>query len=60
MSKIEAALFYLVEAGQLIGVMITHVDDLFSTAEGNRYEAMLTDMDTSRPQFPMYKVLRVR
>ena len=46
MSKIEAALFFLVQSGQLIGVMITHVDDLFSTGEGSSYEATLTEMET--------------
>ena len=46
MSKIEAALFYLVDSGKLIGVMITHVDDLFSTGEGGRYEATLNEMET--------------
>ena len=34
MSKIESALFFLVESDQLVGVMISHVDDLFSAGEG--------------------------
>ncbi|CAE7853393.1 RE2, partial [Symbiodinium necroappetens] len=45
MSRIEAALFYLVEGGQLIGVMISHVDDLYCTGEGERYEATLNELE---------------
>ncbi|CAE7352234.1 RE2 [Symbiodinium sp. CCMP2456] len=45
MSRIEAALFYLVEGGRLIGVMISHVDDLYCTGEGERYETTLNELE---------------
>ena len=41
MSKYEAALFYLFEENKLIGVMASHVDDLFCTGTGDKLEVKL-------------------
>lgn len=38
MSKIEAALFYLVIDGTLKGILISHVDDWFCAGKGKEYE----------------------
>ena len=45
MSKIAAALFILSKSGSLLGVLITHVDDLFSAGEGPEYEATIKEME---------------
>lgn len=37
-SSIEPALFYLYEGGELCGIMISHVDDLYTAGEGNYFE----------------------
>ena len=37
-SSIESALFYLYEGGELCGIMISHVDDLYTAGEGNYFE----------------------
>ena len=45
MSSIEAALFTLAEGGKLLGILISHVDDLFSAGEGEAYHATLDEME---------------
>ena len=45
MSKIEAALFYLVSGDKLVGIMLSHVDDLLAAGEGDDYEATLTALE---------------
>ena len=45
MSRLEPALFILAKGAQLLGVVVTHVDDLFSTGEGEIYEATLREME---------------
>ncbi|CAE7930582.1 brap-2 [Symbiodinium necroappetens] len=45
MSKIEAALFYLVSGDKLVGVMLSHVDDLLAAGEGSDYEATLMALE---------------
>ncbi|CAE7745994.1 RE1 [Symbiodinium sp. KB8] len=45
MSRIEAALFYLFEGEAFKGILVTHVDDLFSAGEGEKYEATIAEME---------------
>ena len=45
MSAIEAALFILSDGSQLLGVMISHVDDLYSTGQGKAYEGTLRELE---------------
>ena len=45
MSKYEAALFYLFEENKLIGVMASHVDDLFCTGTGNKFESTIKELE---------------
>ena len=37
MSKLEAALFYLFDSEVLVGALVAHVDDLYSTGTGKKY-----------------------
>ncbi|CAE7616057.1 RE2, partial [Symbiodinium sp. CCMP2592] len=46
MSRIEAALFFLFDAGALVGIYLSHVDDLFSAGEGAKYEGSLAKLET--------------
>ena len=46
MSRIEQALFYLFVDGSLQGVMATHVDDLFCTGAGEKFQATLKGLET--------------
>ncbi|CAE7722529.1 GIP, partial [Symbiodinium necroappetens] len=46
MSSVEAALFILSEGNKLLGILISHVDDLFSAGEGKRYNETLNEMET--------------
>ena len=46
MSSVEAALFILSDGDRLLGVLISHVDDLFSTGDGKAYHATLDEMET--------------
>ena len=46
MSGIETALFMLVIDGNLKGILITHVDDLFCAGEGEVYHQTLKSMET--------------
>ena len=46
MSRIEQALFYLFVDGSLQGVMATHVDDLFCTGTGEKFQATLKSLET--------------
>ena len=41
MSKLEAALFYLFDSGVLVGALVAHVDDLYSTGTGKKHEECL-------------------
>lgn len=41
MSKLEAALFYLFDSEVLVGALVAHVDDLYSTGTGKKYEESL-------------------
>ena len=45
MSAIEAALFILSDGPTLLGVMISHVDDLYSTGEGEAYDNTLRELE---------------
>ena len=45
MSKIEAALFFLFDGIKLLGVMISHVDDLYSAGEGKKYNDTIAKME---------------
>ena len=45
MSRIEAALFFLFDAGALVGICLSHVDDLFSAGEGAKYEGSLSKLE---------------
>ena len=45
MSRIEAAMFLLVIDGQLSGLLITHVDDLFCTGTGDVFHQTIADME---------------
>eukprot|EP00435_Cladocopium_sp_Y103_P058473 s1160_g20.t1 len=38
MSKLEAALFFLFDGGVLVGALAAHVDDLYATGTGEKYE----------------------
>ncbi|CAE7252473.1 RE1 [Symbiodinium sp. CCMP2592] len=44
MSKIEAALFFLVKGTELIGIMVSHVDDLFAAGEGTEFDETITEL----------------
>ena len=46
MSKVEAALFFLFDAGALVGICLSHVDDLLSAGEGEKYEGTLAKLET--------------
>ena len=46
MSRIEPALFILADGHNLLGVVITHVDDLLSTGFGEAYEQTLKVMES--------------
>ena len=54
MSKIEAALFFLVVDGCL-GILITHVDDLFCAGQGDAYHG---DRNSSQDQAQRVSFLR--
>ena len=45
-SKIEAALFFLYDGDVLVGVMVTHVDDLFVCGSGSKYENAMKVLTT--------------
>ncbi|CAE7041145.1 unnamed protein product [Symbiodinium sp. CCMP2592] len=45
MSEVEAALFYLFDGMGLLGVMISHVDDLYSGGEGKTYNDTISEME---------------
>eukprot|EP00439_Symbiodinium_sp_Y106_P017632 s1781_g2.t1 len=45
MSKIAAALFFLFDGIKLLGVMISHVDDLYSAGEGKKYNDTIAEME---------------
>ncbi|CAE7242021.1 GIP, partial [Symbiodinium pilosum] len=45
MSAIEPALFILADGSSLLGVLITHVDDLYSCGEGEAYDKTLKEME---------------
>ena len=45
MSRIEAALFFLFHGGSLVGILLSHVDDLFSAGEGKLYEESLSKLE---------------
>ena len=45
-SKIEAALFFLYDGDVLVGVMVTHVDDLFVCGSGSKYEESMKTLTT--------------
>ncbi|CAE7468223.1 RE2 [Symbiodinium sp. CCMP2592] len=45
LSRIEAAFFILADGPRLLGVMISHVDDLYSAGEGKAYEDTLTKLE---------------
>ena len=46
MSRIEPALFLLADGSDLLGVVITHVDDLLSTGYGEAYENTIKVMES--------------
>ncbi|CAE7766366.1 GIP, partial [Symbiodinium sp. CCMP2456] len=46
MSSIEAALFILSDGPLLMGIMISHVDDLYSAGEGEAYAGTLKELET--------------
>ena len=45
MSRIESAMFLLVIDTKLVGVLITHVDDLFCAGEGKVYQDSISAME---------------
>lgn len=45
MSKLEAALFYLYEDEMLVGALVTHVDDLYCTGVGKKYEGSMSSLE---------------
>ena len=45
-SKIEAALSFLYDGDVLVGVMVTHVDDLFVCGNGSKYENAMKVLTT--------------
>ena len=46
MSRLEAALFFMFEAGSLVGVLAAHVDDLYCTGFGKKYQDSLKILET--------------
>ena len=46
MSRIEAALFFWFDAGSLVGICLSHVDDLLSAGEGEKYDESLSKLET--------------
>ena len=45
MSKLEAALFYLTDGDMLVGALVTHVDDLYCTGVGKKYEDSMSSLE---------------
>ena len=45
MSKLEAALFYLTDGDMLVGALVTHVDDLYCTGVGKKYESSMSSLE---------------